>query len=143
MARVRKGGGVAQREVSDRWTPALVQGGWTPVADYFLDSYTRLDPQLSTSEAMLIIHLMRHKWDRDMPFPGFKTLARRMGVSATAVRNHARSLEQKGYLRRHVQIGTTNRFDLEPLFAALEKLLAQESSRKLPLASATPPPTGG
>lgn len=127
-----KSGGVAERLVSSRWTPRLVAGGWTPVADFFLDSYTRLDPPLSTSEAMLVIHLMRHKWDKEMPFPGFKSLARRMGITATSVRNHARSLEQKGYLRRHVQVGTTNRFDLEPLFRALEELLAQESARVRP-----------
>jgi hypothetical protein len=134
MPRVTKGGGVAKRLVSTRWTARLVAGGWTPVADFFLDSYSRLDPPLSTSEAMLIIHLMRHKWDREMPFPGFKTLARRMGITATSVRNHARSLEQKGYLRRHVQVGTTNRFDLEPLFAKLEALLASESAPRAPTA---------
>lgn len=122
-------GGVAQRMVSTRWTPKLVAGGWTPVADFFLDSYTRLDPPLSTSEAMLVIHLIRHKWDQEMPFPGFKTLARRMGVTATSVRNHARSLELKGYLVRYKRIGTTNQFDLTPLFRALEGLLAKEYGR--------------
>jgi hypothetical protein len=127
---VPDGGRVAQRMVSTRWTPALVSGGWTPVADYFLDSYTKLTPPLSTSEAMLVIHLMRHKWDAAPPFPGFKTLAKRMGITATAVRNHARSLEKKGYLLRYKRVGTTNHFDLVPLFVALEKLQAYEAGQR-------------
>jgi Helix-turn-helix domain len=119
-----------QRIVSARWTPDLVSGGWTPVSDYFLDSYTKLTPPLSTSEAMLVIHLMRHKWDAAPPFPGFKTLARRMGVTATSVRNHARALEHKGYLRRVKRIGTTNYFELTQLFVALEKLQAYEAGQR-------------
>lgn len=130
MPSAPKGGGVAERLVSTRWTPALVAGGWTPVSDFFLDSYARLDPPISTSEVVLIIHLMRHKWDQAMPFPGFKTLSRRMGVTATSVRNRARSLEEKGYLRRLKRIGTTNHFDLVPLFEALERLQASESPRR-------------
>lgn len=127
MTTAPEGGRVAQRIVSSRWTPALVSGGWTPVSDYFLDSYTKLTPPLTNGEAMLVIHLMRHKWDEAPPFPGFKTLARRMGITATSVRNHARSLEQKGYLRRLKRVGTTNHFELSPLFQALEKLQAYEA----------------
>jgi Helix-turn-helix domain len=128
-------GRLARRMVSSRWTPELVAGGWTPVADYFLDSYTKLDPPISTSEAMLVIHLMRHKWDDAPPFPGFKTLSKRMGITSTSVRNHARSLEKKGYLHRMKRIGTTNHFDLVPLFVALEKLQAYEAGQRDPVRS--------
>jgi hypothetical protein len=119
-----------QREVSSRWTPALTKGGWTPVSDFFLESYTKLEPPITNSEALLIIHLMRYKWDTTPPFPGFKTLANRMGISTTAVRNHARSLEKKGYLFREKRVGTTNLFDLTPLFLSLEKLQAYEAGKK-------------
>jgi|GEM_PF-2176408 len=126
MPTAPSGGRAAQRIVATRWTPALV-ASWTPVSDYFLDSYTRLTPPLSNGEAMLVIHLMRHKWDEAPPFPGFKTLARRMGLTDTSVRNLARSLEKKGYLLRHKRVGTTNHFELNPLFQALEKLQAYEA----------------
>ena len=79
---------------------------------------------------MLIIHLMRHKWDSKMPFPGSKLLAKRMGISATAVRGHARSLERKGYLKRIKRTGTTNKFDLSPLFRALEAYLDTVEAEK-------------
>src|SRR5262245_41570447 len=86
--------------------------GWTPVSDFFLDHYAQLEPPITNAEAMLVIHLIRHKWDNAPPFPGFTTLARKMGISTTAARGHARSLETKGYLVRHMRVGTTNKFDL-------------------------------
>ncbi len=42
-----------------------------------------------------------------------------MGVSVKMARRHAQSLDQKGYLRRLVRVGQTNRFNLTPLFDAL------------------------
>lgn len=115
------------REVQRRWTPKLVKEGWTPVSDFFLKSYHRLSPPITNSEAMLIIQLMLHKWDDAAPYPGFKTLAKRMGMSMTAARGHARHLDIKGYLRRKKRVGTTNRFYLEPLFKALETLRAADA----------------
>jgi hypothetical protein len=50
--------------------------------------------------------------DDAAPYPGFKTIARRMGITETAVRHHARKLERKGFLWREKQVGTTNRFHL-------------------------------
>jgi len=44
-----------------------------------------------------------------------------MGLTTTSARNHARSLGKKGYLKRQKRIGTTNLFDLTPLFDALER----------------------
>lgn len=120
---------VKSREVSSRWTESLTNTGWTPVSDFFLDAYAKLDPAITNAEAMLVIHLLRHKWDEDPPFPGFSTLARRMGISQTAARAHARSLEKKGYLKRQMRVGTTNKFDLQPLFTALEKFQAYEQGK--------------
>jgi DNA-binding MarR family transcriptional regulator len=130
MPTIPERGRVAQRMVSARWTPALTEKGWTPVSDYFLDNYARLTPALTNNEALLVIHLMRHKWDDAPPFPGFKTLARRMGITDTSARNHARSLERKGYLKREKRVGTTNLFDLTPLFRALEKLQAYQEGQR-------------
>ena len=118
-----------ERGVGKRWTPQLVKEGWTPVSDFFLKSYHRLSPPITNSEAMLIVHLMMHKWDKGAPYIGFKTLAKRMGMSTTAARGHARSLDVKGYLRREIRVGTTNRFYLEPLFEALEKLRSAEKKK--------------
>lgn len=113
-----------KRDIASRWTAGLVQGGWTPISDFFLEHYSDLDPALTTVEAMLVIQLMRHKWDSGLPYPAFKTLSKRMGLSDTAVRGHARRLEKKGYLRRVPRQGYPSQFDLQPLFEALERLQA-------------------
>jgi DNA-binding IclR family transcriptional regulator len=99
----------------------LTKNGWTPVSDDFLRYYGELYPQISTGEAMFIIQLLSYKWDEKMPRPGFKTIARRMGISDNQARTYARSLEKNGYLVRVKRVGQTNRFDLTPMFAALEK----------------------
>lgn len=123
---------VAKRDVAKRWTAKLAKGGFTPVVTVFLEHYARMSPPLTTPEAMLVIQLMSFKWDDSMPFPAFKTLAKRMGISATAVRNHARTLEkQKRYLVRHKRVGQPNLFDLKPLFEALEKVQVAEEQRKM------------
>ena len=119
-----------QRQVSARWTQILVGGGWTPVSDFFLEHYSRLSPPITNAEAMLILHLMTYKWDANPPFVGFSTLAKRMAMTATAVRMHARSLDKKGYLVRQKRIGTTNKFDLTPLFRALELHHAFEAGKR-------------
>jgi hypothetical protein len=58
-----------------------------------------------------------------------------MGISPTATRAHARSLEKKGYLVRQMRVGTTNKFDLTPLFNSLEKLQTFEMGKKEGLAA--------
>jgi hypothetical protein len=109
-----------QRDPAARWTPHLAAGGWTPVVDVFLDRYHELG--ITNLEAMFLIHLIRFKWTSAMPFPGFKRIAKKMGISATAVRGHARRLEKKGLLKRVERVGTTSRFDLAGLFQGLERL---------------------
>jgi hypothetical protein len=125
-----KSSGVTDRFApSKRWTPTLVKDGFTPVSNYFLENYAKLSPHISHAEAMLVIHLMRYKWDGEDPYPSFKTLSEQMGMSEQMARQHARSLEQKKYLFRRIQVGTTNRFQLQPLFDALEARLAAERKK--------------
>ena len=112
------------REVAVRWTPALAKAGWTPVADYFLHNYHRL--AIRHAEAMFLVHLISYKWTAEAPFPRFGTIAQQMGVSLTAVRAYARNLERGGLLRRECNVGSTNRFFLDPLFNKLELLQAED-----------------
>lgn len=125
-------------QASKRWTADLVADGFTPVSIFFLDNYAKLVPPITHAEAMLVIHLMRYKWTENAPYPGFKTIAAQMGISAQMARQHARSLDQKNYLNRVMQVGATNKFDLSPLFAALTKL-RHRTVGKAPAAGASPP----
>lgn len=111
-----------KRVAADRWTSNLIQGGYTPISNFFLEYSHELRPGITHGEAMFIIHLMSFKWDEEMPYPAYKTLAKRMFIKHAQARKIARNLEQKGYLKRHPRRSQTNRFDLAPLFTALEKL---------------------
>jgi DNA-binding MarR family transcriptional regulator len=137
------------RSYASRWKHAtLLQGGYLVVPTAYLRHYAHLKPySLTSGEALFVLHLMEFKWDADAPFPGYKTLAARMGVSDKMARRHAQNLETKGYLRRVMRTGQTNRFDLTPLFDALEKVNALDQAkaprrRARPRAAVTPPAMG-
>ena len=107
--------------VRNRWTPELVEEGFTPISTFFLDNYSRLRNPLTSQEVVFILHLVRFKWDERHPFPSFETLAERMGTSYNHVRSQATSLVSKGYLRK-VRRRTRLEFDLHPLFDELGSL---------------------
>ena len=109
------------RAHSARWQyPELLEDGYVPVPVEFLRHYASLKPYpLTSGEALFVIHLMQFKWDSNSPFPSYQRLAASMGVSDKMARRHAQSLDQKGYLRRLIRVGQTNRFNLTPLFDAL------------------------
>lgn len=92
------------------------------VPNRFLTNYASLRPEpLTAGEALFVLQLMSFKWDKALPFPSYKTIAKRMGITDKMVRRYAQSLDRKGYLRRQYQERATNRFDLTGLFEALSK----------------------
>jgi DNA-binding MarR family transcriptional regulator len=129
------------RSVSERWTPALAKH-WTPVSSFFLENYHRLPLTkgggLTSSEAMLLIHLIDYKWTDEAPWPSVAALAKRMDITRRAVRLSLAKLEEKGLLRRVAAPGRnrSNRYVLDGLFAQLEALLAQDNAMR-------PRPAGG
>ena len=103
--------------------------GYLPVPSVFLREYSRLKPySLTHGEALFVLHLMDFKWDREPPFPSYKRLASRMGVTSKMVRRHAIALERKGYLKRVARHGSTNLFDLTPLFTKLKEIVVADST---------------
>jgi DNA-binding MarR family transcriptional regulator len=121
-----------QRSFASRWKHSeLFAQGFVAVPTLFLRHYAHLKPhRLTFGETMFVLHLMEFKWDADAPFPGYGTIAKRMGISDKMARRHAQSLEAKKYLRREIRTGRTNRFDLSPLFDALLKA-AQAEQKKI------------
>ncbi len=74
---------------------------------------------------------MVHKWDARLPYPAYRTIAERMGISSVYARRLARKLVMKGYLNRRLRVGRTARFDLQPLFDQLAaQALADQERRK-------------
>src|SRR5213075_3151353 len=103
------------------------------ISTFFLENYHRLKPySLTHGEAMFVVHLMQHKWGAEAPYPGYKTIARRMDVSDKTARRLAKSLEDKKYLVREVREAKTNRFHLTKLMSALVVLKKAETPAKAP-----------
>lgn len=97
----------------------MLLDGFVPVPSIFLRYLGAIRPHLTPTEALFILELMLYKWDERAPFPGLKTVAEQMGVSETYARKLARTLEKKGLVRRIWRTGTTNEYDLQPLFDKL------------------------
>jgi DNA-binding MarR family transcriptional regulator len=122
------------RSLIARWThEELFDKGFVATPVRFLELYAHLQPfPLSPGEAMFVLELMSFKWTSSMPFPGYKRIAERMGVTDKMVRRYAQSLETKGYLKRQVRKNATNMFDMTGLFNALRAAVQrskQESER--------------
>src|SRR5438445_1859517 len=105
-----------------KWAAEIESDGHVQISTFFLENYHRLKPySLTHGEAMFIVHLMQHKWGEAAPYPDYKTIAKRMGVSDKTARRLAKSLEDKKYLFREFREANTNRFHLTKLQAGLEK----------------------
>ncbi|MDT7807990.1 MAG: hypothetical protein QOJ70_1803 [Acidobacteriota bacterium] len=126
-----KAASAAARSFTKRWKHhELFAKGFVAVPTLFLHHYAHLKPHaLTPGQALFVLHLMEFKWDADAPFPGYTTIAERMGISDKMARRHAQSLEAKQYLRREIRKGQTNRFDLTPLFDALLKAVEEEKRK--------------
>lgn len=96
--------------------------GFTKVPNCFLSNYSKLEPAMTGDEALLVVHLLRYKWDGRHPYPSNGTLAGEIGISERTVRRLTASLEKKGYLRRVYRNNSSNEFDLEPLLEILQRL---------------------
>ena len=120
----------SERTFTQRWggKPDLFEKGYLPVPTHFLELYDSLN--ITGGEAIFLLHLMDHKWDKKHPFPSYKTLAKRLGCSDKMARNHAASLETKKLLKRLPRVGRPNRFDLSPLFEALQAAVEKKAQQK-------------
>ena len=106
-----------------KWAPELQSDGHVQISTFFLENYHRLKPYgLTHGEAMFIVHIMQYKWGEAAPYPGYKTIAKRMGVSDKTARRLAKSLQDKRYLVREIREANTNRFHLNKLMSALVSL---------------------
>jgi hypothetical protein len=100
----------------------LFRDGFLVVPTRLLRGYALARRPLTTSETMLLLELMTFKWGAQAPYPSYERLGQIMGVSARMVARYAKSLEKKGYLKLSRRQGTSNEFDLEPLFLKIPRM---------------------
>lgn len=94
-----------------------VPGGWTAVKNAFLEEYA--ERGLATEDAMLLIHLLQHRRDGRLPFPGVGRLAKLTGRSERTVQRALNRLERGGWLTRRPMPGRANRYDVAPMMAKI------------------------
>jgi len=110
-----------QYPIDSRWSAKVSRSGFSAVPTSFLRHYAQLG--ISSTEAMLLIHIMAHKWNDRLPFPAVKKLADEMGRSVSQVRARLSSLEKRGFIRRVARKGRSNLYDPAALISRLEKAI--------------------
>ena len=133
----------SNKTLGDRWTPLLAKTNHTVLVNGFLDYYStiRVTPEgeeealrLRAPDAMLIIHLMRYKWDQKAPHPSYAWLADNMGVTIPAIRKILRKLEKMKLVIRDERREATEKgngallgqyFKMDGLFQALEAKIGE------------------
>ncbi|MFO0943055.1 MAG: hypothetical protein U0930_20145 [Pirellulales bacterium] len=118
------------RGAAKRWTLNLLEkgGGFTPVANHFIYKYASLDPPLSPTDAMIIIHMMSRKWDLRPVAVSSELLALELGISSGQVRQRLRDLETKKHvLKSMTGPSKVKLYDFTPLLVKLEALLRTDN----------------
>ncbi len=113
------------RRLVQRYGAGLLTGGYTALPTYAWVYYARLD--VSEAEMVCLAQLCTYWWSTRDPYPGEAALAARMGKTVRTIQGYLRSLEGKGLLHIHTRLSTngrqsTNAYDLQPFFAAVEGL---------------------
>lgn len=112
--------------VANRWTEkVLAFGGFTPVANLFLTNYSKLE--VKPAEAMLVVHILRHRWGHSSVSISTTRLAEEMGLSLSQVRSKIRKLEGLKLIERSVKRGQASEFDIQGLLVRLHQLIEEQS----------------
>lgn len=132
-----------ERSVANRLTPRLAEEGWVAVPALLLRHMARFPCSrgpdgLSPVEVLLLVQLLSFKWTSEAPYPPIKVLAERLGRTERSVYSILSGLKKKGLINwerglsgRDGEPGRANRYDLGPLFRALEQLADEDRERKL------------
>lgn len=121
-----------------KWTPTLMNAGWSLLPDVFLEHQKALG--LDPIDVNIILHLVRHWWyPGELPFPSKRTIATCMQIDVSTVRRRIKKLEVAGYVRRvprhDLRYGQkSNEYDLSGMIEAArpfaEQMLKEREENK-------------
>jgi len=120
LSETKKKEGLRHNEA--KWTPILLQAGWSMIPNVILERQQALE--LDPVDVNIILHLVRHWWyPGELPFPSKRTMADCMGVDPRTVQRHIAVMEKRGLIRRKKrsdkrQGQQTNCYDLGGLIRA-------------------------
>jgi Helix-turn-helix domain len=112
-----------------RWKhESLFEGSYLPVPDAFFKLTATLRPQITPTQALLLLHLMSYKWRADAPWASYDTLGKGLGLGAKQIGRLVKGLERNGYLQVEERSGRSNRFVLDRFHDALDAAVAREAT---------------
>lgn len=87
------------KENEKKWTPELLEAGWTMIPNVLLERQRAL--RLTPLDLNILLQILRHWWKKDeLPFPSKRTIAECIGVTPNAVQKHIREMEKDGLIER-------------------------------------------
>jgi DNA-binding MarR family transcriptional regulator len=126
------------RRNEEKWTPLLMDAGWTAVPSVILERQQALG--LDPLDLNILLQLARHWWfAENPPHPSKKAIAECVGVHVSTVRRRIAKLEAHRLLQRNARFGKygrqqTNSFDFRGLIVAAtpyaQEALNERSKRK-------------
>ncbi len=92
-----------------RWSPDVSKKGFTPIPVCFMRCFK--DFGLNFQEAFILLYLLSYWFYNDNPskiYPKKKTIAKELGMGVSSVGRHLKSLEDRDFIERESQTGSTN-----------------------------------
>jgi DNA-binding MarR family transcriptional regulator len=129
---------IKNRNLIQRWggDQSVFAEGFLGVPTILLQRMSDIgEDGITPTEIVFLLQIMSFKWDEEDPYPSYRRIAEQMGISEPYARKIARHLEEKNLLIRRKREGTTNKFDLTPLFEALSEIgseIEEERATSLP-----------
>jgi DNA-binding transcriptional ArsR family regulator len=122
-----------------KWTPTLIDAGWTLLPSVILERQQELG--LDAIDVNILLHLARHWWYSEKPpYPSKKTIAECMNIDQSTVRRHIARLEAAGLIKRKPRFDLkhggqkTNEYQFEGLIKAAtpyaQELIEERKKRK-------------
>ena len=117
-----------------KWSPELMDAGWTVVPSIILEKQDALG--LDPIDVNILLQLARYWWFADKPpCPSKATIAKCLRVSPSTVRRHIAAMESSGFIRRVFRFNEkshgqeTNEYRFDGLIQEA-KPYAEEASRE-------------
>jgi DNA-binding MarR family transcriptional regulator len=87
------------RQNEKKWTPVLLEAGWSMLPNVILERQQALG--LDPVDVNILLHLVRYWWYAgELPFPSKKTIAECIGIDPRTVQRHIAAMERGGLINR-------------------------------------------
>lgn len=102
----------------NKWSPEIEQFGFTQIPNQLITCQSQLN--LHDGELVTLVQLTKFWFSKKgKVYPAINTLASYTGKGYTTVQKRLKALEDKGFIRRRRNSGTSSNYDLSPLVIVL------------------------